>query len=51
MNDNTSHLEYTKAWVDSVNHEGLFLVNDNFYLFIKTIKQLARQVLNLNTTT
>ena len=46
--DATSHpyLEHTKSWVESKNEGGLFLVNHEFYLFIRQIENIARTILN-----
>jgi hypothetical protein len=49
LNEDVSFFDYTKSWVESVNRGGLFFVNDEFYLFVKTIEQLARHTLNINT--
>ena len=39
-------LEYTKGWVDEVDRGGLFMVNDEFYLFIRRVENAVRGYLN-----
>lgn len=43
-----SFLEFSKSWIDRVNRGGLFLVNDDFFIFIRRIENVARSVLNSN---
>lgn len=47
-NIDVSLLNYTKAWVDVVNRGGLFIINNNFYLFIEKIEKVCRTIINLN---
>lgn len=44
--DKQSLLEYTQKWLSLVNRGGLFLVNDEFYLFIKEIEIVVRSIFN-----
>ena len=41
-----SFLDYTKSWTERRNRGGLFCVNDEFYIFIRRIENVARTVLN-----
>ena len=41
-------LKFTKTWVDRANRGGLFLVNDEFLLFIRNVEEVARKVFNKN---
>ena len=41
-------LEFSKSWTEKVNRGGLFLVNDDFFIFIRRIENVARSVLNCN---
>ena len=41
-----SFLEYTKKWVSEVNRGGLFLVNNDFYIFIRRLENVARLFFN-----
>ena len=41
-------LEYTRGWKDRTNRGGLFSVNDDFYIFIRRVENVARTVLNSN---
>ena len=41
-------LEYTRGWTDRTNRGGLFSVNDDFYIFIQRVENVARTVLNSN---
>ena len=43
-----SYLDFTHQWVELNNRGGLIQVNDDFYLFIRTIENLVRNTLNLN---
>ena len=43
-----SFLDYTNSWCDKINRGGLFLVNDEFYIFIRRIEDVARTVFNKN---
>ena len=43
-----SFLDYTKRWSEEVNRGGLFLVNDDFYIFIRRLENVARTVFNRN---
>ena len=42
-----SFLDYTRKWVDCVNRGGLCSVNDEFYIFIRRVENVARSILNL----
>lgn len=46
-NTEKTFLEYTKEWVDKTNRGGIFLVNDEFYIFIRRLEISARKVLNV----
>ena len=46
--DKASLYEYTREWVDQVNHGGLIEVTDDFFLFIKLIELECRKILNIN---
>lgn len=39
-------LAYTNKWVDRVNRGGLYVVNDDFYIFIRRVENAARTILN-----
>ena len=41
-----SFLDYTRDWVEKVNRGGLFLVNDEFYIFIRRVENVGRKLLN-----
>ena len=41
-------LEYTKEWTNKIDRGGLFKVNDEFYIFIRRIENVARTILNRN---
>ena len=41
-----SFLTYTRRWVDQCNRGGLFVVNDNVYIFIRRIENVARKLFN-----
>ena len=41
-----TYLEFSNAWVDSVDRGGLFLVNNCFYVFVKRIEDVARKLFN-----
>ena len=41
-----TYLEFSNAWVDSVDRGGLFLVNDCLYVFVKRIEDVARKLFN-----
>ncbi|XP_066919034.1 uncharacterized protein [Clytia hemisphaerica] len=43
-----SFLEFSKSWTERVNRGGLFQVNDDFYIFIRRVENMARTVLNSN---
>ena len=43
-----SLFDNTKAWVEKVNHSGLYQVSDQFYLFICTVELVVRGVSNYN---
>nr|XP_047141466.1 uncharacterized protein LOC124816352 [Hydra vulgaris] len=45
---NKTFLDYTRDWTIKINRGGLFLVNDDFYIFIRRLENVARTVLNLN---
>ena len=40
-------LEYTKTWVDHVNHGGLLLISDMFCMFVWGIEDGVRKVLTI----
>lgn len=39
-------LNYTREWTTKINRGGLFLVNDEFYIFIRRVENVARKILN-----
>ena len=39
-----TYLEFSNAWVAKINCGRLFLVNDDFYVFVKRIEDVARKV-------
>lgn len=39
-------LEYTNTWTDKINRGGLFIVNDKFFKFIRTVEDVARSIFN-----
>ena len=39
-------LQYTKSWTERIDRGGLFKVNDEFYVFIRRIEMVARNVFN-----
>lgn len=41
-----SFLDYTRSWVERRNQGGLFLVNDDFYIFIRRVENVGRKLLN-----
>lgn len=41
-------LNYTREWTEKINRGGLFLVNDDFYIFIRRLENVARKILNRN---
>ena len=41
-----TYLEFSNAWVDRIDRGGLFLVNDDFYVFVKRVEDVARKVFN-----
>ena len=43
-----AYLEFSNAWVDRIDRGGLFLVNDDFYVFVKRIEDVVRKVFNKN---
>ena len=45
-----SLLDCLNAWVEKVNHGGLYEVSDQFYLFTCTVKLIVRSVQNYNLT-
>ena len=49
--DDNLKLEHTKTWCEKINRGGLFLVNDEFYVFIRRIENVARTVLNKDLLT
>ena len=42
----TTFLDYTNKWVERVNRGGLYVVNDEFYIFIRKVENEARTILN-----
>lgn len=48
LNSELSLIQYTMHWIDIVNRGGLFLVNDDFFGFIKMLEHIARTILNKN---
>jgi len=48
LNDESSINDYTCHWVQQVNRGGLFIVNQQFYLFVKLMEHIARIILNKN---
>ena len=45
-----SFLNYTRKWVEEKNKGGLFTVNDEFYIFICRLENIARTVFNKDLT-
>ena len=45
----TSFLDYTRSWTERRDRGGLFCVNDEFYIFICRIENVARSILKMNT--
>ena len=45
---NETFLEYTRGWADRINRGGLFSVNDDSYIFVRRVENVARTVLNSN---
>ena len=46
-------LEYTRAWTEKINRGGLFIVNDDYYIFIRRVGNVCRMYVcrkNLNQT-
>ena len=39
-------LEYTNSWIDRINRGGLFVVNDEFFVFVRNIEFVARSIFN-----
>ncbi|XP_071810704.1 uncharacterized protein [Apostichopus japonicus] len=44
-----SFLGYSKAWVEKQKRDGLFLVNDTVFMFLKTLEFQTKQILNMKT--
>ena len=42
----TSFLDYTRKWTEEKNRGGLFVVNDDFYIFIRRLENIARTCFN-----
>ena len=43
-----SFFDYTNAWVEKLNCDGLYEVSDQFCLFIRTVELVVRRMLNYN---
>ena len=41
-----SFLNYTRKWTEEINRGGLFLVNDEFYIFVRRLENVVRSVFN-----
>lgn len=39
-------LSFTKEWTNIINRGGLFLINDEFFIFIRRVENVARTILN-----
>ena len=48
LNSDVSLIQYTMHWIEIVNRGGLFIVNDEFFVFIKMLEHIARTILNKN---
>uniref|UniRef100_A0A7M5WVV8 Uncharacterized protein n=2 Tax=Clytia hemisphaerica TaxID=252671 RepID=A0A7M5WVV8_9CNID len=41
-------LEYTRSWTEKINRGGAYVINDEFYIFIRRLENVIRTVLNRN---
>ena len=48
LDKHVTFLEYTKTWIDRVNCGDLWLVSDDFYMFVQGIENEVRKVLTIN---
>ena len=48
MSGDCSFTDYTGSWVERVNRGGLFLVSNDFYIFIRNIEFKVRKILNVS---
>ena len=48
MSSDCSCSNSTSSWVERVNRGGLFLVNNDFYTFIRNIEFELRKILNVS---
>ena len=46
--ESKTFLDFTRKWMEKVNRGGLVQVNDAMFIFVKTIENVARTVLNVN---
>ena len=47
--DEKSFLEYTTHWISQVDRRRLFKVNDEFYVFVRSLERCPRKVLNVSS--
>ena len=43
-----SYLEFTKKWVELRNRGGLFIINDDTFIFMRKLENQVRRVLTLD---